>query len=68
MRAAVDHAAQAKRLRDRAEECRNLARMMTSETNAASYLRFADSYDALAEQQEQLARDIAELRINVQQK
>jgi hypothetical protein len=65
---AVDHTARAKRLRDRAEECRTLAWIMTSEANAASYLRFADAYDALAEQQEQLARDIAELKINVQEK
>jgi hypothetical protein len=35
---------------------RTLARMMISEPNAAAYLRFADAYDALAEQQEQLAR------------
>jgi hypothetical protein len=53
-------AVQAKKLRDRAEECRSLARMMT---NGASYLRFADAYDALAEQQEQLARDIAQFNI-----
>jgi hypothetical protein len=33
--------------------------MMTSEVNAVSYLRFADAYDALAGQQEQLAREIA---------
>jgi hypothetical protein len=38
---------------------------MTSEANAASYLRFADAYDALAEQQKRLARDIAELKIDV---
>ena len=56
LRGAVDHTAQAKRLRDRAEEWRSLARMMTCEANAASFLRFADGYDALAEQQEQLAR------------
>jgi hypothetical protein len=31
--------------------------MMASEANAASFLRFADTYDALAEQQEQLARE-----------
>jgi hypothetical protein len=57
LRGAVDHAAQATRLRNRAEEWRSLARMMTSEANAASFLRFADGYDALAEQQEQLARE-----------
>jgi hypothetical protein len=60
LRGAVNHTVQAKKLRDRAEECRSLARMMT---NGASYLRFADAYDALAEQQEQLARDIAQFNI-----
>jgi hypothetical protein len=54
-RGGVDHTAQAKKLRDRAEECRTLARMMTSEANAEAYLRFAEDYDALAEQQEQVA-------------
>jgi hypothetical protein len=39
--------------------------MMISEANAAAYLRFADAYAALAEQQEQLARYIAEHKINV---
>jgi hypothetical protein len=62
-RGAVDHIARAKRLRDRAEECRTLARI----TGAPAYLRWADGYDALAEQQEQLARDAAELKINYQQ-
>src|SRR6516164_4901380 len=57
LRGVVDHTTEAKRLRDRAGEWRSLARMMTSEGNAASLLRFADTYDALAEQQEQLARD-----------
>jgi hypothetical protein len=56
-RGAVDHAAVAKRLRERAEECRALARVMTSAAIAASYLRFADIYDALAKQEEQIAFD-----------
>jgi hypothetical protein len=64
-RGAVDHTTRAKRLRDRAEECRALARIMPSEV-AAAYLRYAQGYDALAEQQERLARDAAEL-INDQQ-
>jgi hypothetical protein len=42
-----------------------LARMMISEANAAAYLRFADAYAALTEQQEQLARYIAEVKINL---
>ena len=51
-----DHSLRAKQLRDRAEECRTLARMI----NAAYYLRLAETYDRLADQQERLARDIAE--------
>jgi hypothetical protein len=66
-RGAVDHTIRAKRLRDRAEECRTLARIMPSEAGAAAYLRYAKSYDALAEQQEQLARDAAKLNVNNQQ-
>jgi len=46
-RGAVDHTARAKRLRDRAEECRTLARIMRSEAGAAAYLRYAEGYDAL---------------------
>jgi hypothetical protein len=52
-----DPAAQGKKLRDRAEECRALAGMMTFKENAASYLHLAEAYDALAEQEERLARD-----------
>jgi hypothetical protein len=59
--AAVEAPARAKKLRDRAEECRVLARMMTSAANAASYLNLAEIYDGLAGQQEQLARDIVTL-------
>jgi len=36
-RGAVDHTARAKSLRDRAEECRTLARIMPSETAAAYF-------------------------------
>jgi len=63
LRGAVDHTVQAKRLRDRADEWRTLARMMTSKANAASYLRFAEVYDDLAAHQEQLARDIEKFNI-----
>ena len=67
-RGAVDHTARAKRLRDRAEECRTLARIIPSEAGAAAYLRYAKDYDALAEQQERPAREAAELEINNQQR
>jgi hypothetical protein len=66
-RGAVDHTARAKRLRDRAEECRTLARIMPSEAGAAAYLRYAEHYDALAERQERLAGGTADLNINNQQ-
>jgi hypothetical protein len=54
---AIDHAALSKKLRHRAEECRALAEMMTSADNAASYLRLAKTYDAMAKQADQLGRD-----------
>jgi hypothetical protein len=61
--AAVEAPARAKKLRDRAEECRALAQMMTTAPNVASYLNLARIYDGLAEQQEQLARDIVKFNI-----
>jgi hypothetical protein len=63
VRGVGDHSLQAKQLRDRAEECRILARMI----NVAYYLRLAESYDRLADQEERLARDIAEFEIESQQ-
>ena len=57
-RKVAEHTAQARKLRHRGEECRILARLMDTEENAARYLRMADAYDALAEQEEQLARDV----------
>jgi hypothetical protein len=63
VRGVGDHSVQAKQLRDRAEECRTLARMF----NAAYYLRLAKTYDRLADQQERLARDIAEFETEPQQ-
>ena len=54
---AIDHAALSKKLRHRAEECRALAQMMTSAANAASYLRVAETYDAMADTTDQLVRD-----------
>jgi len=63
--AAVEAPARAKKLRDRAEECRALAQIVTSAPNAASYLNLAQIYDGLAEQQEQLARDIVKFNIKM---
>jgi hypothetical protein len=53
---AIDYAALSKKLQHRAEECRALAQMMTS-ANAASYLHLAKTYDAMAEQADELARN-----------
>jgi hypothetical protein len=61
MHITADHTAKAQKLRHRSEECRTLARLMDTKENAARYLRMADDYDALAEQQEQLARDVVRL-------
>jgi hypothetical protein len=58
-RTAYEHTTHAKKLRDRGEECRALAQLMDTEENAARYLRMADDYDALARQEEQLARDLS---------
>jgi hypothetical protein len=60
---AVEAPARAKKLRDRAEECRALAQIVTSAPNAASYLNLAQIYDGLAEQQQELARDIVKFNI-----
>ena len=62
-RTTAEHTAQAKKLRHRGEECRTLARLMDSEENAARYLRMADAYDALAKQEEQLARDVVRFNL-----
>ena len=62
-RTAYEHIAQARKLRHRGEECRTLARLMDTEENAARYLRMADAYDALAEQEEQLARDVVNFNL-----
>ena len=48
-------------------QCRALARIIPTEAGAATYLRYDESYDALAEQEERLARDAAQLEINDQQ-
>ena len=62
-RTTAEHTAQAKKLRHRGEECRTLARLMDTEENAARYLRMADAYDALAKQEEQLARDVVRFNL-----
>jgi hypothetical protein len=63
MRTAADHTAKAQKLRHRGEECRTLARLMDTDKNAARYSRMANDYDALTEQEEQLARDVARFNL-----
>jgi hypothetical protein len=48
----MDHAAQAKRLRDRAEECRVLAEIMKGSEARNGYLKLAEAYEALANNEE----------------
>ena len=50
----MDHAARAKRLRDRAEECRVLADIVKSQAAKDEYLELAKAYDALATHEESL--------------
>jgi len=45
-----------KRLVDRAEKCRVLAGIVTNRGAAQSYLKLADSYEALAEEERKLSR------------
>ena len=51
---AIDHAALSKKLRHRAEECRALA----LRCQRGVLFALAETYDAMAEQADQLARDI----------
>jgi hypothetical protein len=44
----VDYQAQVQKFRQRAEECRTLAEIATDAAATASYLRFAEAYDTLA--------------------
>ncbi|MGV7215030.1 hypothetical protein [Bradyrhizobium sp. UFLA05-112] len=50
----MDHAEEAKKLRNRAEECRALAEIMKGHEARNSYLDLAQSYDALAEREESM--------------
>ena len=59
----TDHTTKAQKLRHRGEECRILAGLMSTEENAATYLRMANGYDALAEQEEQLACDVVRFNL-----
>jgi hypothetical protein len=48
----MDHAKKAKKLRDRAEECRALAKIMRDQESRAAYLSLAQSYETLAKHEE----------------
>jgi hypothetical protein len=49
------HRENAQKLRDRAKECRLLAQIVGTDAGRQSYLRLAESYEVLAEQEEALA-------------
>ena len=49
------HLQNSERLRVRAEECRALARIVGTESGRQSYLRLAESYDRLADEEAALA-------------
>ncbi len=49
------HMENVEKLRVRAEECRALAQIVGTESGRQSYLRLAESYDRLAEQEAALA-------------
>ena len=49
------HAENAAKLRNRAEECRALAEIVGIEEARAAYLKLAESYDMLAEQETVMA-------------
>lgn len=51
----ANHLAQAKKLRDRAAECRTLAKIAADESVASSYLMLADDYERLAQDEADLA-------------
>lgn len=49
-----DHQAHAKRLRDRAKECRTLSEIVGDACAKASYLELANAYEKLADHEELL--------------
>jgi len=53
-----DYAEQARRLRDRAEECRRLAKLATDIVHRRAYQKLAHSYELLSTKEEQLGRDL----------
>src|SRR5690348_11192927 len=50
------HEQHARKLRDRAEECRRLSELARDDTVRRSYLKLADAYEVLASQEEALAK------------
>ena len=55
----MDHTANAKRYRDQAEEFRAKSDLMGDPETRAQYNRMADTYDKLAEDQDNMARNRA---------
>jgi hypothetical protein len=54
----MDHAAEAKRHRHRAEELRAKAGLMTDVEICAQYIRMAETYESLADNRERLALNL----------
>jgi hypothetical protein len=50
----MDHALEAKKLLDRADECRALARIMEDDEARASYLKLPDAYEALVRHEQSM--------------
>lgn len=57
----MDHAADAKRHRHMAEEMRAKAGIMSDHEVRSTYLRLADGYDLMADGDERLARNAAQI-------
>ena len=47
-----DHQSHARRLRDRAEECRALAEIVGNDLASASYIQLAEAYQRLADHED----------------
>ena len=57
----MDHAANAARHRKHADECRTIASMMDSEAMREQYLKLAEAYEQLADNEEMVGANIAKL-------
>jgi hypothetical protein len=53
-RATVEHLKKAKELQERAEECELIAKLATTDENKAAYLRMAELYRRLSDEERRL--------------